>query len=639
MKIQLSMDELKNVKKNGYNVVSTFSGAGGNSMGYLKDGYTIKMALDFDPEASETYRENFPTTDFLECDIRNVTGEDILNRIGLKKYELDVFDGSPPCAAFSTQGKIDKGWGKIKEYSGTQQRVDDLFFEYLRIIAEIKPKVFIAENVKGLTQGKSKIYLKAILDYADKIGYNTEAKVLNSCNYGVPQARERTIFIGVRKDLNLNPVYPKPYDYVITTKEAIEEFIDDGTDAGNFTPLQIKRFTELGFEATAKQVHEYAIKNGISIFESNWHRDYWNKPSRTIVAQGPRLAHPLRNRYLSLKEGKRLQSFPDDYILKHNATQNWERIGRSAPPNLLYAVSKTVREEILEKQKATVESAKLYFGEDIIPKPDFSFLDEIVKTNGKKEEKKKMATKTIKEVEKERPCENKIKDELNFNGAWVFDEKVTGVFTDMISRSIPGYQRMRENCFNIGKHFVKAETGIVELGCSNGLSIKPFVEHFDDNNLFYLYDNSEPMIKEAKELFKNNPSVKIECADIQNINFSNNISLAMSIFTLQFVPIEYRDKIIQKIYNSLNPGGAFVYAEKVLCNDVKTEELFETEYYAMKANNGYSTEQIMSKKKSLENRLVPLKLDWHYNMLKDSGFKSIDVFWKDLMFTGIVAIK
>lgn len=229
-------------------------------------------------------------------------------------------------------------------------------------------------------------------------------------------------------------------------------------------------------------------------------------------------------------------------------------------------------------------------------------------------------------------------DTLLFKNSWVFDEKVTGVFTDMISRSIPGYQRMRENCFNIGKHFVYPETHIIELGCSNGLSIKPFVEHFDDNS-FYLYDNSEPMVKEAKELFKDNPAVHVECADAAKIDFIDNTSLVMSIFTLQFIPVEYRDSIVERIYDCLNPGGAFVYAEKVLCNNAQLESLFETEYYAMKEKNGYSIEQIVSKKKSLENRLVPLKLDWHYDILKKAGFKSVDVFWKDLMFTGIVAIK
>jgi DNA (cytosine-5)-methyltransferase 1 len=147
------MTEIAAVPWNGLKVVSTFSGCGGSCLGFRMAGYRVVWANEFIPAAAETYRANHPNTLLSTEDIRKVRPGAILEATGFKVGELDAMEGSPPCASFSTAGKREKHWGKAKKYSDTVQRVDDLFFEYVRLIEGLKPKVFVAENVSGLVKG------------------------------------------------------------------------------------------------------------------------------------------------------------------------------------------------------------------------------------------------------------------------------------------------------------------------------------------------------------------------------------------------------------------------------------------------------------------------------------------------------
>ena len=158
-----SMVEIEATPWNGFKVASTFSGCGGSCLGYRIAGYKVVYANEFIESARQTYKANHPNSFLDPRDIRKINADDILEKINLKKGELDLFDGSPPCAAFSIGGKREAGWGKEKKYSETTQRVDDLFFEYARILDGLQPKVFVAENVAGLVQGTAKGYFKRIL--------------------------------------------------------------------------------------------------------------------------------------------------------------------------------------------------------------------------------------------------------------------------------------------------------------------------------------------------------------------------------------------------------------------------------------------------------------------------------------------
>lgn len=158
-----SMGEIDKIKKNGLKVISTFTGAGGSCLGFKMAGFETIWASEFVPAAQEVYELNFPGVPVNTGDIRDLSPKDLLDEAGISAGEADVMEGSPPCASFSTAGKREKFWGEKVSYSETTQRVDDLFFEYVRILEGVQPKVFVAENVSGLIKGKSKGYFKEII--------------------------------------------------------------------------------------------------------------------------------------------------------------------------------------------------------------------------------------------------------------------------------------------------------------------------------------------------------------------------------------------------------------------------------------------------------------------------------------------
>ena len=230
-----------------------------------------------------------------------------------------------------------------------------------------------------------------------------------------------------------------------------------------------------------------------------------------------------------------------------------------------------------------------------------------------------------------------MQDKIIKNGKWEFDEEVTNVFDEMLGRSIPDYENMRKLVFNIGKHFVKPNTTIMDIGCSNGIAVKPFVNSFD--NEFLLLDVSEPMLEACRMNYENNPNVRIKNYDLRQGVPNLNCSLILSILTLQFTPIEYRQKIVKSIYESLDDNGCFIIVEKVLGNTSTIDDILTDEYYNIKKENLYTEEQISNKRKSLEGILVPVTEDWNIELLKQAGFTKIDCFWRYLNFCGFVAIK
>jgi DNA (cytosine-5)-methyltransferase 1 len=169
-----SMGEIAALPWNGLTVASTFSGCGGSSLGYRMAGFRVLYANEFVAAARDTYAANAaPYTVLDPRDIRTLQPADVLAALQLPAGELDVLDGSPPCASFSTAGKRQKDWGKVKTYSETAQRTDDLFFEFARILRGVQPRVFIAENVSGLVKGVAKGYFLDILWKAEQ-GYTHE---------------------------------------------------------------------------------------------------------------------------------------------------------------------------------------------------------------------------------------------------------------------------------------------------------------------------------------------------------------------------------------------------------------------------------------------------------------------------------
>ncbi len=319
------MKEIEEIPWNGFNVVSTFSGTGGSCLGYRMAGYRVLWANEFIPAAQDSYKANHPNSILDRRDIREISAQDILTATGLKIGEIDIFDGSPPCAAFSTAGKREAGWGKVKQYSDTKQRVDDLFFEHARLIKGTQPKVFVAENVSGLIKGTAKGYFLEILKTLKDCGYNVKCKVLDAQWLGVPQMRQRTIFIGVRNDLKLEPVHPKPLHYQYTVRDACPNisFIVYGKGFGE---VEVVRATEVVFQCF-----------GTSPSSGNGRA---GKVQRLGESEFTNLA---------ISDVKKACAFPDDFILTGSYAQQWERLGRAVPPVMMSHIAKTIQLEILEK--------------------------------------------------------------------------------------------------------------------------------------------------------------------------------------------------------------------------------------------------------------------------------------------------
>lgn len=322
-----------------FTVVSTFSGCGGSSLGYTLAGGKILLAVEWDDNAVETYKLNFPTTPVYHGDIAKLSIDEILKITKLKIGELDIFDGSPPCQGFSTAGKR-----KVTDSRNL------LFKEYCRILKGLQPKVFIMENVSGMIKGSMKLLFTEILKELKSCGYEVKSSLLNAKNYEVPQSRSRLIFIGVRKDLNILPSFPVGSKKIITVKDAIFNIKNyEDRPMKEWLKKAVKEMLPLSNSVhTGKVFKKYKGTTGSSIGTILLD---WNKPSPTICKSEiscSGLIHPSRQRYLNLDELKKLSSFPDNYLFIDRKS-GVERIGNSVPPNLMKAIAFHVNQNILQK--------------------------------------------------------------------------------------------------------------------------------------------------------------------------------------------------------------------------------------------------------------------------------------------------
>jgi len=168
-------------------VISTFAGGGGSSLGYSMAGFREVLLVEWDDNAADTLRLNFPTVPLFHGDIAKLSVEEAFDRAQLQPGALDVLDGSPPCQGFSTAGRRDFGDSR-----------NQLFREYVRLLRGLRPKVFVMENVSGMVKGGMKLIFAEVLQELKASGYAVKARLLNAMFYGVPQSRERMIFIGTR---------------------------------------------------------------------------------------------------------------------------------------------------------------------------------------------------------------------------------------------------------------------------------------------------------------------------------------------------------------------------------------------------------------------------------------------------------
>ena len=221
-------------------------------------------------------------------------------------------------------------------------------------------------------------------------------------------------------------------------------------------------------------------------------------------------------------------------------------------------------------------------------------------------------------------------------GKWEFDSAVTEVFDNMLERSIPDYAGMRRVTTELAVKFAKPKSAIIDLGCSRGAALKPIHQELGDSVSYFGVEISEPMFEAAK---KEVPFAEILNTDLRYSYPPLRASVTLSVLTLQFIPIEYRQRIIQDVYDSTISGGAFLLVEKVLGADSFSNELFIDTYLKRKGENGYTEEQISRKRESLEGVLVPVTSDWNIELLRIAGFTHIDCYWRHLNFAAWVGVK
>lgn len=235
-----------------------------------------------------------------------------------------------------------------------------------------------------------------------------------------------------------------------------------------------------------------------------------------------------------------------------------------------------------------------------------------------------------------------MRDQTLPDGKWQFDDAVTDAFEDMLRRSIPDYDNMRRLVFDLACRYVQPNTAIVDLGCSKGDALAPLVDRFGAQNHFIGVEVSEPMLKAAQRRFQGYIQcgvVDIRALDLRKSYPGLQASVTLAVLTIQFTPIEYRQRIIRNVFQHTISGGAFIMVEKLIGETAELDEQFVTLYHGQKAENGYSQEQIERKRMSLEGVLVPVTTHWNEDLLHRAGFSQVACFWRSLNFAAFIALK
>lgn len=234
-----------------------------------------------------------------------------------------------------------------------------------------------------------------------------------------------------------------------------------------------------------------------------------------------------------------------------------------------------------------------------------------------------------------------MRDETMPQGKWQFDQSVVDVFPDMLQRSIPNYQWMRESTSRVIKATLRGRTAdILEIGCSDGQAFSSLLENGIEISTYIGLDSSEPMISSAKEKFSGDERASFEVFDFRNwmAGFTGQFDVVLSILTMQFIPIEYRTRILEELYEIIHTNGIMIFIEKTVGDSFVGQQINVDAYHQMKNDNGYSLEEIEAKRLSLEHSMQPVSARENENMLKDAGFV-VQRYWQAFNFVGWVAYK
>lgn len=327
-------------------VLSLFSGCGGLDLGFERAGFTIPVANEFDASIFETFKINHPHTHLIEGDVRQVTKNDIEPFVG---GDIDGIIGGPPCQSWSEAGSL----------KGIDDARGQLFFDYIRILKEFKPKFFLAENVRGMLADRHSEAVKNILKMFGNAGYRVTLTMVNAKNYGVAEERKRVFYIGFREDLDIDFVFPKGSteadEKKLTLRDVIWDLQETAVPAGE----------KNRHNPEAVNNNEYFTGEFSPIFMSRNRVKAWDEQAFTVQASGrqcqlhpqaPKMKKLGANercfeegqehlyRRMTIREIARIQGFPDDFKFIYKETNNaYKMIGNAVPVNLAYEIAVAIK--------------------------------------------------------------------------------------------------------------------------------------------------------------------------------------------------------------------------------------------------------------------------------------------------------
>lgn len=326
------------MKKNKFKILSLFAGAGGLDLGFEKAGFEIVYANEYDKSIWETYEKNHKTP-LDHRDIRKIDSSEI--------PECDGIIGGPPCQSWSEAGSL----------KGINDSRGQLFYDFIRILKDKKPKFFVAENVSGMLSKRHQEAVDNFIKLFEEAGYEMHIQLLNANDYDVPQDRLRVFYVGFRRDLNINFKFPEPHNKKPTLRDTIYDLKD------SVIPAMEKNKTN--GEKCKIPNHEYMTGSFSTIYMSRNRVREWDEPSFTIQAggrhapihpQAPKMIQIDKNkrifsqgkenlyRRLSVRECARIQTFPDDFIFYYNdIATGYKMIGNAVPVNLAKAVASQIK--------------------------------------------------------------------------------------------------------------------------------------------------------------------------------------------------------------------------------------------------------------------------------------------------------
>lgn len=344
--------------QNGIPTLSLFSGAGGLDIGFLQAGFDIKACVEIEKAYSKSLEANVGGNEGYGPDT-------VIHNVDIRKFDTAPYRdagircviGGPPCQTFSAAGRRSGG------VLGTEDERGQLFLEYCRVLDEIKPEVFVFENVYGLPGANGgEPWAEITTAFAER-GYHLKAEVLDAADYGVPQHRERLILVGYKSGDFAFPLPTHGPDSLgnlplVSVEAAIDDFqsVDEpyhdnlGGMYGHLLPLVPEGLNYSFF--TAEMNHPEPVFAWRSKFHDLLYKVDRKAPCRTIKAQPGKFTGPFhwKNRHFTERELKRLQSFPDEYLLVGTRGKVLEQIGNSVPPRLANVIAEAVKDQLLEKK-------------------------------------------------------------------------------------------------------------------------------------------------------------------------------------------------------------------------------------------------------------------------------------------------